>query len=174
MPFSVPPIPKPATASRRGAPPHRPGRGRQAPPRWYSFTPPQWHVFSPPLTTVGRQCIARVSTGFYFGSQKNRWASSSSRNPDNRGVFEVQGEQSLQARILGSPNELLHEQFRGNDHYALELWDEEPSLSAGKRVTMRFRLNADLDWVLKGTVREVEQHRVLIEGDALLAAAGRD
>ena len=50
MPFSVPPIPKPATASRRGAPPHRPGRGRQAPPRWYSFTPPQWHVFSPPLT----------------------------------------------------------------------------------------------------------------------------
>ena len=88
--------------------------------------------------------------------------------------FEVQGEQSLQARILGSPNELLHEQFRGNDHYALELWDEEPSLSAGKSVTMRFRLNADLDWVLKGTVREVEQHRVLIEGDALLAPAGRD
>ena len=39
---------------------------------------------------------------------------------------------------------------------------------------MRFRLNADLDWVLKGTVREVEQHRVLIEGDALLALAGRD
>ena len=33
-----------------GGPPHRPGRGRQAPPRWYSFTPPQWHVFSPPLT----------------------------------------------------------------------------------------------------------------------------
>ena len=48
--LASPPIPKPATASRRGAPPHRPGRGRQAPPRWYSFTPPQWHVFSPPLT----------------------------------------------------------------------------------------------------------------------------
>ena len=58
--------------------------------------------------------------------------------------------------------------------WGLELWDEEPSLSAGKSVTMRFRLNADLDWVLKGTVREVEQHRVLIEGDALLAPAGRD
>ena len=57
MPFSVPPIPKPATASRRGAPPHRPGRGRQAPPRWYSFTPPQWHVFSPPLTPL-RETVA--------------------------------------------------------------------------------------------------------------------
>ena len=88
--------------------------------------------------------------------------------------FEVQGQRSLQARILGSPNELLHEQFRGNDHYALELWDEEPCLSAGKSVTMRFRLDAHVDWVLKGTVREVEQHRVLIEGDALLAPAGRD
>ena len=61
MPFSVPPIPKPATASRRGAPPHRPGRGRQAPPRWYSFTPPQWHVFSPPLTAGSGRLHAQAA-----------------------------------------------------------------------------------------------------------------
>ena len=49
-PFSAPRMPKPATPSMRGAPPHPPGRGRQAPPRWYGFAPPRWYVFAPPLT----------------------------------------------------------------------------------------------------------------------------
>ena len=42
---------RPRPRSRRHPPPNRPGRDRQASPRWYSFTPPQWYVLPPPLTT---------------------------------------------------------------------------------------------------------------------------
>ena len=33
---------RPRPRSRRHPPPYRPGRDRQASPRWHSFTPPQW------------------------------------------------------------------------------------------------------------------------------------
>ena len=87
-------------------------------------------------------------------------------------LFEIPGERSLHTRVLGSPNELLYEQFQGNDQYAFELWDEEPFLSVGEILTIRFNLDTEVAWTLKGTVREVEPHRVLIEGDALLAHLG--
>ena len=42
---------RPRPRSRRDPPPNRPGRDRQASPRWHSFAPPQWYVLPPPLTT---------------------------------------------------------------------------------------------------------------------------
>ena len=53
MPISAPRTPTPAPPSRRDPPPHRPGRGRHAPPRWYGFTPPERYSFRPPLTPGG-------------------------------------------------------------------------------------------------------------------------
>ena len=52
MPISVPQTPPPAPPSRRDPPPHRPGRGRHAPSRWYGFTPPERYSFRPPLTAI--------------------------------------------------------------------------------------------------------------------------
>ena len=54
MPISAPQTPPPAPPSRRDPPPHRPGRGRHAPSRWYGFTPPERYSFRPPLT-ISRQ-----------------------------------------------------------------------------------------------------------------------
>ena len=46
MPISAPRTPTPAPTSRRDTPPHRPGRGRQALPRWYGIPPPQLSMSS--------------------------------------------------------------------------------------------------------------------------------
>ena len=113
MPFSVPPIPKPATASRRGAPPHRPGRGRQAPPRWYSFTPPQWHVFSPPLTP----CPAALPAG-------RKWShpSAFSTPSTSRGLNRIAGQDYCRHHIIRAA--VARRNHRDQSRRRIARWDE--------------------------------------------------
>ena len=51
----------PAPHAVQAGPPHRPGRDRQASPRWYSFTPPSVSWFSELGATAEQECQVLIA-----------------------------------------------------------------------------------------------------------------
>ena len=61
---------RPPTLSRRDPPPHRPGRDRQASPRWYSFTPPSLSVLR---VMAGLLWPSQAETALTFRPDCSQW-----------------------------------------------------------------------------------------------------